>query len=257
MINVCFSESAMGSLKYAVSTGKLELSRVVCIPDDLSRGDISNVEDFKSRESILIESLGKEYAEKKCKPEYAEFYSEIYSHKDIRIWYGNSPYEFCGMLYTLWLLGDKHANVRSIYCTRTIEGETNTYVHYKHTGEVSPEDIPVFMGFEEEISKAQRKEYITLWNSLISENGELRAYMDSTIKTVPPSFYDELILGYITYIPAVIASIIGRIFCEEDLGISDSLIASRIKQLVKNGVLKLEGSDERFYRNCVSKIMKI
>jgi hypothetical protein len=39
------------------------------------------------------------------------------------------------------------------------------------------------------------------------------------------------------------------------LGISDSLIAFRIKELIKSGVLKLDGDDERFYRNCIIKII--
>lgn len=255
MLNICFSESAMGSLKYAVSTGKLEPSKVVCIPDDLSQGDISNIKDIKSREDILFECFGEKYVDSNCKPRYAEYYNEIHNHKEIRIWYGNSSYEFCGMLYTIWFLKNEKVNLKLIYCTRTIEREPKTYVHYKHAAEISPEEIPIFMAFEEEISEVRRKEYSSLWNRLVRENGQLRAYINLTISTVPVSFYDNLIVDYITDIPVTIASIIGKIFSEEDLGISDSLIAFRIKELIKSGVLKLDGNDERFYRNHIIKII--
>lgn len=254
MLNVCFSESAMGTLKYAVSTGKMESSKVVCIPDDLSRDDISNIRDFKSRENFLMESFSRKYVDNNCKPRYDEFYNEIYNHKDIKIWYGNSPHEFCGMLYTVWLLKDEKVNIKSIFCTRTIEREPKTYVHYKHAAEISPEEISVFMGFEEEIYEAQIKEYSSLWNRLVMENGQLRAYINSTISTVPVSYYDNLILSYITDAPEIIASIIGNIFCEEELCISDGLIAFRIKELINRRILKLEGNDVRFYRNYISKI---
>ncbi|MGV8983165.1 DUF1835 domain-containing protein [Clostridium sp.] len=92
------------------------LSKVICIPDDLSVGNISNIKDFISRKDTLASLIGDDrYIDTNCKSRYQEFFDEIYKHKEITIWYGNSPYEFCGFLYTIWLLKNEPITIKGIW----------------------------------------------------------------------------------------------------------------------------------------------
>lgn len=256
MLNICFSESAMGSIKFAFHKYAADYhSNVICIPDDLSIGNISNVRDFNSRKDTLVSLFGDEkYVDSKCKSRYQEFFDEIYNHQEITIWYGNSPFEFCGFLYTIWLLKDKPITIKGIYCSRTMVREPNTYVTYKHAGELDPDRIDSFLSYAKEIADKDKKDYADLWERLSMENGELRIYKDSTIITTDVSFYDEIILKHISFVSVPIAKIIGKIFGQEQLVIGDGFIAMRINELIKRGVLKQEGSDERFYRNNIRKL---
>jgi len=48
MLNVCFSESAMGTLKFAFHEYIYDQQcKVICIPDDLSVGNIDNIKESK------------------------------------------------------------------------------------------------------------------------------------------------------------------------------------------------------------------
>ena len=49
MLNICFSEEVKNTLQCAIQDGYLIASDTVCIPDDLSLGDISNIKRIESR----------------------------------------------------------------------------------------------------------------------------------------------------------------------------------------------------------------
>jgi len=255
MLNVCFSESAMGTLKFAFHKYVHDHQfKVICIPDDLSVGNIDNIKDFASRKNTLVTLFGDEkYVETYCKSRYKEFFDEIYNHKEITIWYGNSPFEFCGFLYTIWLLRDKPITLRRIYCSRTLERDSKTYVTYKSVAELDAEEIQRFLLFAEKISNKEIKDYAKLWEKLSFENGVLRIYKGFTIVTADISYYDEIFLKHISYIPTQISKVIGRILGDEELGIGDGLIANRIKEMVSQGILKQDGDDKIFFKNSIWK----
>lgn len=59
IIHICFSDSAIGSVKYAIKKDVIEGEKVVGLVDDLSNGPIDDIADMSRR----IEWLKKVYIE--------------------------------------------------------------------------------------------------------------------------------------------------------------------------------------------------
>lgn len=253
MLNVCFSESAKGLLKFTQGLN----SNVVCIQDDLSVGNIKSMQNqirsiyecFKSLENY-------DYDDIFLKEQYIVFLEEIYKHSDINIWYSNSPYEFCGMLYTLWVLGDHSPTVNVINCSQKLQQINNNFI-YKSVSEIAPEDIDSFLSFKKELSIIERNTYVMLWKRLMDENGQLRVFEKGTIITTEISYYDELILNEIPNKPERIGDILAKILIklaeEKNIRLADNFIAFRIKELIKKKVLLEIDGNQKFYENKVMK----
>lgn len=250
MLNVCFSESAMNGLKFAIYRDVLRYSQIICLPDDLSIGDISDVRDFNKRRGVLTSLISNEkYIDIRCKEIYDSFFHEIYKHKSITIWYSNIPQEFCGFLFVLWLLKEEPIDIKAVCCSRTIEKEENVFITYNSVGEIDTEEFSLFLPFIYNVTEGDKEKYIALWERLSCENGSLRIFKNSSMITVEESYYDEIILKYITSMPNMIARVIGEILQNEKLGIADGFIKRRIQELINRGILVQEGSNSKFCRN--------
>jgi Protein of unknown function./Domain of unknown function (DUF1835). len=292
MLHVCFSTSAKGSLKCA---GNIigNKDTVVCIPDDLSVGDITDIPDFETRKRSMTEFCGAfydsprefdEYLDTVCRDAYREFYGRIFKHSEIMVWYSNSPYEFCGLLYVLWLLRDSPAKVRAVNCSRPIRKKDSIVFHHC-SGDICPEDFSDFIPYIRSFTEEQKQAFAQRWAALVREQGQLRVFDGKTepgtqlpyeellknyeeigsrfaasgpdcIKTAELSYFDDSILNRISAVPArvaeVIAAALGNLAVTKNIRIGDGLIALRIKALTEQGVLKLEGQSKRFYENRVS-----
>ncbi len=242
MLNVCFSENALDTLRQAVQAGYLIQSETVCIPDDLSLGDISNPKNIETRRSVLKALYG-DAAETSCRKNYSDFFQQIYSHDSVLIWYADTPAEYCGLLYTLWLLRETRVKVGVICCSRTLKRGENQYVSYYSTGELAPEEVIRFLPFETELSKEQTEEYVSEWDKLADENGVLRVCWNNTVQSADISYYDDLLLKYISKEPQTVGEAVGRFVFGERLGVNISFVLSRLKALVKNGTLYAEGEN--------------
>ena len=292
MLNVCFSESARGSLRCSKIT-KICNQVVACIPDDLSVGDIRNIDDFDTRKRSILKFHGdfyddtedfSEYISTDCKKRYYEFFEQIDNHREILIWYSNSPHEFCGMLYVLWLLRNSPAKISAVNCSQPILKKNSSVIFHHSTGEISPEDFSDFLPYIQTIADKPKQDYSELWEKLVKENGLLRVFSGisineaelsypellkkladekfppsdgNTIKTAELSYYDEFILNQIPRVPIRIADAIGIIFGRlamiQNIFIGDNLIALRIRALIEQGILKQEGHNKRFYENTIMK----
>lgn len=242
MLNICFSESANGILEQAVHEGYLIESKTVCIPDDLSLGDISNPKNWDTRRKTMLDLyLDQEYIERSCKRCYQEFFDQIYNHEKVLIWYANTPSEFCGLLYTLWLLKETPVAIGAVCCSRTLKRGDNQFSSYYSVSDLRPEEVIRFLPFEVSFSEAEKEEYISEWEKLSDENGELRVYWNETVQTADPSYYDDVILKYISTKPQTVADAVGKFMMTEHLGVNDQFVVSRINVLIQKGVLYSDG----------------
>ncbi len=101
---ICFGDSAMGMLRLAMPlTGeKSEETRLIGLIDDLSIGDISDLNDRKARAfGICPWKNDPEFAgeAERCVERYYERALPAFAKtKEAVIWYGDNPAEQCGML---------------------------------------------------------------------------------------------------------------------------------------------------------------
>lgn len=240
MINLCFSESTKGSLKY---TFRERGEQTVCLPLALYCGDISDVFNIESRQ--------KEY--RQLAPDYAacveqhirEFKILIKKERDIRIWYSSGePSEYCGCLQAASFL--QNYNLSTVDCFReVIRG--NSTIRYTHTGEMTEEDLLEFLRYEESVGPERQKEISRIFAILKGENAPLRVIENDRLVSVPADYYDEIIRRHFKMEKTSIARIIGDVISCENI-YHDTWIAERIRSFIDSGVLMAVTENEEFYR---------
>lgn len=247
MLNICFSDTACCRLQEATDEDYLIASETVCIPDDLSLGDISNVKSFETRREILSALYQDDgYVDSHCQNNYRKFYQQLSSHDKIRIWYANTPFECCGMLYVLWLLQDSLTELEAICCSRTLKKSETQYVSYNQVADVRPEEFIRFLPFGELVSRELRTERSQEWEKLMNENGKLRVNWNQTVQTADVSYYDDVFLKYLGA-SATTDQLLERLVEQERLILSKSFLLSRLGALTEKGVLSL--ADGSYCRN--------
>lgn len=260
MINICFSKSTRGLLMFTRGRSDTD-NKIICIDDDLSIGDIRDI-NFDNRKNVLTYFYGYDdksdfdwYLNTSVKKYYEEFHHIINTTSDeIIIWYSNSPVEYCGMLYTCYVLKEKSVDISMINCSQIIE-VTGTTVKCCSTGEIHPEKQKYFFESKKEITQEEKVKYANVWERLIEENGELRTFENADIKTVDINFYDEYILKQITSTPILVGRAVGMVMEEiresKLIGIGHGLLISRIKHLIETGVLGQIGEEKSFFENMI------
>ncbi|SDN92712.1 Protein of unknown function [Paenibacillus sp. yr247] len=123
----------------------------------------------------------------------------------------------------------------------------------RSTGEVSPEKLFSLMEDAKILSQRARSRYLTNWNRLLEDNGNLRLRKNRQVETVPEDYFDQEIIerakrisrekfhrksdGFF-YAVRLVGEIIGR----QKQRIRDDLIEWRIRCLIQRNVFTYQGT---------------
>lgn len=240
MISVCFSNIAYYNIRYGIATEQLHFQKVICIPDDLSMGNISNIQNFYVRKPILIQIFADDrFVDSICETLYQEFFDTIDQSENITIWYTETSMELCGLLYVCWLLKNYHCNINIINCSRNIHEIES--INAVYVSDIMESNLYKFQQYQETLSIHKKNEYSMLWQKLMEENGTLRIKLNNSIVTVDENTYDQLILNYIPSIGSIsILSAVNEIFLKNRDILNYEFIISRIKFLVDSNYLFID-----------------
>ena len=205
---------------------------VACFPLNLSMGDIS--EPFSDARAEYLQSTvlisGPDFTEigRELMQTARESRERVISSAEpLRIWYSRNPDELCGFCHLLTLL-PKDAQISLVELP-------------EHTGwgDVDPYELGRFLRLERPLTEPERRCFADQWRELQKENGPLRAVVNGRLVTVDADFYDSLLLGELEQEPERFhqGRLIGRILGKYALGISDSLLALRMEELISRGIL--------------------
>lgn len=248
MLNICFSETAYISLTQAVKDGFLIESDTVCLADDLSLGNISSVKSFETRKDLLaILYHSGSYADTVCRNYHREFHGQIYNHDKVRIWYSVTPAEYCGFLYTLWLLQESPVQVEAICCSRTLKKGEQLYTTYHQVSDVAPEAFIRFLPFGALLKAEEVKSYASEWEKLREENARLRVVWNQTVQSAQVGYYDRVILKLAEKQEWSVAALTEELMRQENLYASKVFLAARIKLLAGRGILDCFAMDGGFW----------
>lgn len=249
VINICFSESARGTIKMAVQLKIINGQKVIGLFDDLSNGPISNLIDTYKR----IEWSDKFKDEFDCIPYcslddletcYTKFYkdiNDIKSEDEIYIWYGECGREMCGMMYTLELLKNKSENLHFINVSDLVhKWQAGIYIP-RSSAEIPPEKLGEYIKVARKLNDNEQEELLRQWETLKNENSLLRIFKEGKVISVSEDYFDADILKWTEKELKKSARIVGSVIGYSETRISDSYIFWRIKELVKAGQLKYEG----------------
>jgi DNA-binding Lrp family transcriptional regulator len=251
IINICFSESAGGSFKHAISTKKLQGNqKVVVFFDDFSQGSIKGGVNIEERINWYNIFKGEDplkpfvyYDIDELKENYNEFYDEISkmdSSDTLYLWYGSSR-EFCGMLYTLELLKDKNLNIHLINVKDTVIKRKEIQFQARDTGEIMLENIEKYAAAKRKLDSNEYRELLDRWELLKKDNSILRVLKDGKAKSVDENYFDIDILKYTPNEFRKSMRTLGEVLGKSEERISDEYIFWRIKELIKAGKIEYNG----------------
>ncbi|AKN30767.1 hypothetical protein Ccar_07920 [Clostridium carboxidivorans P7] len=251
IINICFSESAGGSFKHAISTKILQSNQeIILFLDDLSQGAIKDGIDIEERinwyNTFMRENQLKpavDYDIDDLKENYRTFHNEIskVDNSDILyLWYGSSR-EFCGMLYALELLKDKNLDIYLINVKDTVIKRKKIEFKARSTGEIISENIEKYAAAKRKLNLNEYRELLDKWELLKKDNSILRVIKDGKLESVDENYFDIDILKYTPKEFRNPIRTIGDVLGKSEERISDEYIFWRIKELIKTGKIEHNG----------------
>ncbi|NMM63639.1 DUF1835 domain-containing protein [Clostridium sp. P21] len=251
VINICFSESAGGSFKHAISTKILQDNQeVIVFLDDLSQGSIKGGVNIDQRinwyNTFTTENQLKpaaEYDIDDLKENYSAFHGEISKvhHSDILyLWYSSSR-EFCGMLYVLELLKNRNLDIYLINVKDTVIKRKEIEFKARSTGEIIPENIEKYAAAKRKLNLNEHRELLDKWELLKKDNSILRVIKDGKLESVDENYFDIDILKYTPKEFRNPIRTIGEVLGKSEERVSDEYIFWRIKELIKTGKIEHNG----------------
>lgn len=250
IIHICFSESAGGSLKYAIRKKQLlEGNKVIVFSDDISQGIIGNGINIGERINWWQEinredenfTSDMEFIRKGYKKFYNEI-SKINASDVVYLWYGHCSNEICGMMYTLELLKDKLTSMYFINVSDLVTEYSNGVYIPLCLAEIMPEKLNQYMEVKRKIELKEYDALLNQWNLLKKDNAMLRIFKQGKVESVNENYFDIDILKYTEKNFKKSARIVGIVMGYSETRISDSYIFWRVKELIKSGEIEYEGT---------------
>lgn len=250
IIHICFSDSAGGCLKYAISAKKLLTgNKVMTFWDDISNGYIGNGVNVQDRIKWLNEVLGEDdtysFKDEELHQYYSSFkngISKINCADTVYLWYGNSGNEVCAMLYTLELLKGKTTNLYIINVSDVIyKNSCGEVFSYKTVGEIAVEKLQSFIYLKRKVEPKEYEDLMKQWELLKKDNSLIRIFKNGKVESVNEDYFDIDILKYTEREFNRAARTVGTVLGLSETPISDFYIFWRVKKLIKAGLLGFRG----------------
>jgi hypothetical protein len=248
MLHVVFNPSAAGGLRQALrQVGRND--RVICLFDSLSFGPIAPP-DPALRRKWVEEELG--YTDwDEVVGEATSFWTEACSMTDRRVaWLSRrTTQEYAGFLEWLWRVGEEPIEVVDLTDARVTtrkNGQTQSLLA------VSLATLPPYQIIENDLfataktlTPAERAQYRELWERLRTENAPLRILTEGQLVSAPISYFDPLLLSYVTPQFQKAALIVGKaladIWDSSYIQTGDLVLAARLRALADAGAVESQG----------------
>ncbi len=279
MIEVVFNSSASGSLKIAQRFGKgnypenSAVSVFVCHKDGtpVTEKELEEAKkEFIEKErlawekaiplggtaadvfcfdlSLSVGAISKDLFDMNHQSLLEKIERRLNQKEEIRIWFSNQPDELCGFCWLMDWLNQPGIDEKSIHFIMLPEWEkveNGTLLHRISFGEVDASDWQRYLPLQKTASKVILQTCSSHWNQLVQENAPLRAIVNGRLLSVSEDFYDSFIRREIKKLSAKFreGDLIGNVF-GYGFGISDTLIHSRIEQMIFSGELKIAAMPE-------------
>ncbi|MBR2565339.1 MAG: DUF1835 domain-containing protein [Paenibacillus sp.] len=271
-IHIAIGESPLGSIKVAMGEfpGR-EGRRFYSLNDYYAIGPLGDLTDarvMQRRHLWLLERLHisehGSYLIQGLKQlnQIKSFLSAIREETRVILWYTNNGHERTGLLYALYLLRHRQNTIKLMDTTSLYQALFDTSEHQVlRLGELISEHLSMMWKHSmdaEPLSEEQRSLMEKEWLELSLQPGTLRIIQDDVVQSIPEDSLDEFILEQVKklaeeheaqqFINA--ARVVGEVLGNLPQAVGDSFIEYRLRQLVLQGKLDMEGNPRamRFYR---------
>lgn len=258
-IHIVFGASTRGTLRQAFKTNQIT-EQIVAMEDDLMLGPLGNilldsVQSFRFKwwEQVLNEEDKTEYI-----PYLHDSFknlnvwaSLLTDNDSLLFWVGDSPTEQTGFMCLL-------ANLPNSIPVSVVMVSQVYYKRYgkfrpRSTEEVSPEKLFSLIEDSKVLSPHVREQYVTNWNQLLEDNGNLRMRKNRKVETVPEDYFDQEIIERAKRISRenfhrksdgffYAVRLVGEIIRRQKQRVNDGLIEWRIRCLIQRNMFTYQGS---------------
>jgi hypothetical protein len=252
ILHFVFTPSGAGCLVQAIKRAGRD-DQVIVSFDDMSFGPINPPE--RSLRAKWVESeLGR--ADWDCFTDDPERLWDEGRFPNVRkvAWLTRrSAKEYAGFLDWLWRLGDQPCDVIDLtdimISYHTEEGEPRPRLALS-VAMLSPERIceDNLWDLAEPLETTARAQHLGVWRQLRLENAPLRVLDGNRLVSAPISFFDSLLMSFVTEDWQKVARIVGKsLACgtDDSLPINDILLRPRVNALVESGRLEIRGQSDR------------
>ena len=249
----------------------IERKDILCFPLALSIGDITE-DGIGTQRLTAIKALVSVYPDEvmrasremftTAQKSFEELLSRAENGEAIRVWTSDVPDDACGLCWMIEQLEHIGFERLDITCVKLPDFHVmpdNTVAIYSGWGEVAPHRWGRLALLGKKLPADYMHGLSLRWHQLKRENAPLRAVVNRRLVSVPESFYDSFILRELDAEEDEFmeARVIGKVLGKYSPGISDSLVAIRIEQFIKDGMLKAvtnAGEKEPAYHRILRKI---
>lgn len=277
MLEVTFSDSVAGSLKYAAGRKKgrqieqgavavfcedpAEKARILaemqkpktwqggelsCAPGDivslhlqLDFGDISTLEADPNARRAELDQLFGHYpgVTDDLLSSAQKAVERILEADELRLWIGEQ--DACDITAAFWLCHILRREPVKMYAVYlpAIEQTGNEIYRYSGAADFEPERLSLEAEHTREISPEMRRYMANRWCGLKAENAPLRAILNGMVASVPENIYDPALRAFVPEGECVLGRIVGGALSALR-GVGDAVLYHRVRSWIASNILQ-------------------
>lgn len=182
--------------------------------------------------------------------DYTECIERARSGETARIWFTDSPHDWCGLLGFIHDAVGFNSEIHIIQCSGKTEVEKTLYECFEENGVCHTNMLK-----ESILSVRTKNKASCMWRQLREENAPIRAVIDGRLVSSTWALYDAYIIAELLSSQTIeVGQLIVRVLAKYNLNVSDYLIGKRIKDLITEGSIVVTNTSKSFYRCGVKKV---
>ena len=173
---------------------------------------------------------------------YATLLEKAQNGEPIRVWVGREPDDVCGLYWLteqLRPIGFDKLDITIVELPMWETGPDGCIIQYNGWGEVEPYHLGRMALLGKKLSANYLRSLANRWRELQREDSSLRAVINGKLVSVSETLYDTFILQELNAQDNEFREgvLVGQVLGKYQLGIGDGLIALRVEQFIKDGLL--------------------
>lgn len=263
-VHIVTGLSFAGSMKQTLkSLGWSDTHALIILEEDYAIGPLGALDTSTGRQArsdwFRDHILGGAEVYSCFEEEYSRIvrrFGQIPEQAQVVIWTSGNATEQTGMRHALHLLGS-HPNKVAVYNACSIcehlYNEPNRQIQYRHSGEIPPDKLgKAIQRVVDNLQSLSQEEVGGLsgeWQDISGCSSELRVWLDGKVMEVPANAYDAYLLNKLDKLQESrgpeefikSARVIGEAIGYCDQYISDAYFEYRLRTLIYDGVLEIQG----------------
>ncbi len=268
MTHIVFNDPDITVLQEAIDLDSSLHGLIIQIKDDFGVGPIMNIyepDGFRQRRNWWQEVLEfTPYADQldlvNDKLTVHQLIKQLTEdiNLEVWIWMGQNHHDVCGYYWLMGQLKDFQGRVQVLYLNNLpFINEKGGIFYPTHLHQILPKEFLKAKKLARPITLSEFELDPDEWNKLCVENGFIRILEGGKkIVSKPANYHDKELLGLLTDEPQKLSKFLSTVYSKTTIKASDVFIIWRLRILISEGKLSVDGSWERGWKEIGFSIIK-